>query len=764
MEETSKEESISFPSFSSDDMAQKGANSDNENNIAISLLNTQSNDHHQHQELQQDDGGDDDQLPHGDKTPNENRIVKHIMVIGFHHKHGYQVDYCYPPLDPNGPVFSTSTNPISLPSCWKTLPLICLPDGSHNYDSDTIYFTMPDNVQHNSELITNQHYKTTPDSQQQQHQQDDTNIRSNEGVKTIFGTACYRQIQADKLLNRTDDMTRVAVQKSVCVLSTKPLFGLIRSKLEMITHAYFEELDFSKVKILKLTYDNLNSLLARDSVKDSATFLGLSARQLVSNFSCNTLVLFKAILLEKKILFYKSPVRELCSTIVSMCSLFTGLLECGGLDYSTCDLQLSPTLLEALKLLAPTKTPEQQLNDDNCDDELAARNDKVFFSPSKEEVVIISNMLTNFSDNSFQDADLNEEKNIQKNQASSNDDNSEGSRRIITKNNETELERTGDYEIISGPVDETVGDKKAESEDGLAEIGIEDDTSLADGSVADDPYALKLCRLKPEDCGLPLQIFTRGSFCLPYLSISYLDLLSDTRVKSFVIGATNFLFKQRREMYDVIVDMEENTITINDGNLKKCLALTTEDLRFMDYLNRHVKLNGNQPRDEFDLISNDITKWVGGDEWIRYHFRLYTLYLLKAAKQNNGQVCESFNNQFVQTWKQTTNNYCIWDSTCKAAILDRLQSRHPFSSTAKGINFNDMKLKLSYAVNSSERGKLINQTLNGIGKWSIWNNIAAAATAAANTAAAVTPAAPTTSQQSDKISRSKVENSGNKNG
>lgn len=677
----------------------------------------------------------------------EGRIVKHIMVIGFHHKHGYQVDYCYPPLIPGGPVFSTPSKPISLPSCWKTLPLICLPDGSHNYDSDTIYFTMPDNVQPSSEAI---HCPIEVEQSEKQQQPENSNVKSNEGIKTIFGTACYRQIQADKLLNRTDDMTRVAVQKSVCVLSTKPLFGLIRSKLEMITHAYFEELDFSKVKILKLTYDNLNSLLSRDSVKDSATFLGLSARHLVSNFGCNTLVLFKAILLEKKILFYKSPVRDLCSTIVSMCSLFTGLLECGGLDYSTCDLQLSPALLEALKLLTPSKTTTfstEPPQDNNFEDaKELARDDKVFFSPSKEEVVIISDTLAGSSDNSLEKVDLNAE-GLQNNLSKESHQPRESF--CETKANGSELERTGDYEVIADP-DEAVGKiTEKQVEEGQEAIEVEEEASLADGSVVDDPHALKLCRLKPEECGFPLQIFTRGSFCLPYLSISYLDLLSDARVKSFVIGATNFLFKQRRGMYDVIVDMEENSITINDQNLKKCLTLSTEDLRFMDYLNRHVKLGNHQPRDEFDLISHDITKWVGGDEWIRYHFKLYTLYLLKAAKQNISQVTESFNNQFVQTWKQTTNNYQIWDSTGKASMLDGLQSKHPFSSTAKGINFNDMKLKLSYAVNSSDRGKLINQTLNGIGRWSIWNNIASAATAAATAASAV----PTTLQQaaSDKV-------------
>lgn len=175
--------------------------------------------------------------------------------------------------------------------------------------------------------------------------------------------------------------------------------------------------------------------------------------------------------------------------------------------------------------------------------------------------------------------------------------------------------------------------------------------------------------------------------------------------------------------------MEENNITINDPSLKKHLSLTTEDLRFMDYLSRHVRFEAGQARDELDLISQDITKWVGGDEWIRYHFRLYTLYLLKAAKSQTN--VDSFNSSFIQAWRQTTNNYKIWDSTGKSSVLDNLQSKHPFSSPTKGINFSDMKLKLSYAVNSSDKGKLINQTLNGIGKWSIWNNIASVASAAA---------------------------------
>lgn len=36
---------------------------------------------------------------------------------------------------------------------------------------------------------------------------------------------------------------------------------MIEAKLELITHAYFKELDFSQVSLLEETYNNLNSSL-----------------------------------------------------------------------------------------------------------------------------------------------------------------------------------------------------------------------------------------------------------------------------------------------------------------------------------------------------------------------------------------------------------------------------------------------------------------------------------------------------------------------
>lgn len=128
-----------------------------------------------------------------DKTSNRNHIL-HILVVGFHHKKGCQIDYCYPPTEiDQSDEDSSPTN--KLPNIWKTLPSIALPDGSHNYDRDTIYFHLP-------------HPKHTH--------------------KTIFGISCYRQISAEQLKEKDEDVTRGTVQKSVVVLSELPLYGECR--------------------------------------------------------------------------------------------------------------------------------------------------------------------------------------------------------------------------------------------------------------------------------------------------------------------------------------------------------------------------------------------------------------------------------------------------------------------------------------------------------------------------------------------------------
>lgn len=162
--------------------------------------------------------------------------VLHIVVVGFHHKKGCQVEFSYPPLIPGD-----GHDSHSLPEEWKYLPFLALPDGAHNYQEDTVFFHLPP--------------------------------RNGNGA-TIYGISCYRQIEAKALKVRQADITRETVQKSVCVLSKLPLYGLLQAKLQLITHAYFEEKDFSQISILKELYEHMNSSLGGTSLEGSQVYLG----------------------------------------------------------------------------------------------------------------------------------------------------------------------------------------------------------------------------------------------------------------------------------------------------------------------------------------------------------------------------------------------------------------------------------------------------------------------------------------------------------
>lgn len=59
------------------------------------------------------------------------------------------------------------------------------------------------------------------------------------------------------------------------ILFVQPLYGLIKAKLELITHAYFDERDFSKVELLEQTFNNLNASLTESLLSSSSQiFLG----------------------------------------------------------------------------------------------------------------------------------------------------------------------------------------------------------------------------------------------------------------------------------------------------------------------------------------------------------------------------------------------------------------------------------------------------------------------------------------------------------
>lgn len=123
--------------------------------------------------------------------------------------------------------------------------------------------------------------------------------------------------------------------------------------MALITHAYFDEGDFSKVSLLEDTYYHLNSVLLQNesplqtfvgnifiksilfTVTDNEYFLGLSPRDFILHWKHKALLLFKLMLLEKRVVFYKSPVHPLCTTILTLLSLHPNMLD-KGLKQSAC--------------------------------------------------------------------------------------------------------------------------------------------------------------------------------------------------------------------------------------------------------------------------------------------------------------------------------------------------------------------------------------------------------------------------------------------
>ncbi|CAJ1081696.1 late secretory pathway protein AVL9 homolog [Xyrichtys novacula] len=557
--------------------------------------------------------------------------VLHIVVVGFHHKKGCQVEFSYPPLMPDEGHDSNL-----LPEEWKYLPFLALPDGAHNYQEDTVYFHLPP---------------------------------LSEDMKCVYGVSCYRQIEAKALKVRQADVTRETVQKSVCVLSRVPLYGLLQAKLQLITHAYFEEKDFSQISILKELYEHMNGSLRGSALEGSQVYLGLSPRDLILHFRHKVLILFKLILLEKKVLFYVSPVNRLVGALMTVLSLFPGMIEHGLVDSS--HYRPKSSVSEDLSMVESVSGAEE------------------FVSVSVTDIT-----LEGEGEGTGQPESL------------SSGNGTEGDNHLLKPPSRTSPESSeSDWETLDPSVLEEGAPKEA-AEGKEAESELKDAFDSKPGTpITMQPQSGGIIQglisgLEEDQYGLPLPIFTKGYLCLPYMALQQHHLLSDVTVRGFVAGATNILFRQQRHLSDAVVDVEEGSIQIQDPELRRMLSLTTADLRFADYLVKHVTEN----RDDVFL---DGTGWEGGDEWIRAQFTLYLHSLLSSALQeDNERLLADYGAPFISAWK-ISHNYRVWYSN-KHPAMATITPGHPFQGQ---YSVADVKLRLSHSVQNSERGKKIGNAM-----------------------------------------------------
>ncbi|KAI2790748.1 hypothetical protein POX_c03597 [Penicillium oxalicum] len=209
-----------------------------------------------------------------------------VLVIDFHHARGPEVELC---------IADEGTSPAT-DNDWSLLPFMALSDGAHLSTEEFSYFT-----------LRQKETPTTP-------------------VTSLFGIACSRQLDSNLLIDRPPDVTRSTVQKAVVVVTDSPRrVGQLREKLSVVTSAWFAQRDFTDIDILRKFREGLVISLLNDDSKDQN--LGLSLREMIHEFKYQTLVLFKGLLLQPKMLFFGTRCERLCMIQFSLISLIPGLID-----------------------------------------------------------------------------------------------------------------------------------------------------------------------------------------------------------------------------------------------------------------------------------------------------------------------------------------------------------------------------------------------------------------------------------------------------
>ncbi|KAF2427271.1 hypothetical protein EJ08DRAFT_593154 [Tothia fuscella] len=234
--------------------------------------------------------------------------------------------------------------------------------------------------------------------------------------------------------------------------------------------------------------------------------------------------------------------------------------------------------------------------------------------------------------------------------------------------------------------------------------------------------------------GLPLQIFGRGSLFGPYTPLQQLDLLADHDTKSYVVGSTNSLLLQQKDRYcDILINLDEDTITIAPQHLRSILTLTVPDRRWIDFLTGTV----NDTWDESNPGRPKTLGYVGSEEFIRLQFEEYILALLSAVKYRlytdsrreahaskegggnskaysdvGGDPASEFGNEWIQAWMKT-ENFRIFNKFTDSHIFDIVEPNHPCTG---GLTIEDVQRRLAQQVSELHLDERFNSGREVLGK------------------------------------------------
>jgi hypothetical protein len=227
--------------------------------------------------------------------------------------------------------------------------------------------------------------------------------------------------------------------------------------------------------------------------------------------------------------------------------------------------------------------------------------------------------------------------------------------------------------------------------------------------------------------GIPLQIFGRGAIFGPYTPLQQLDVLTDLGTNSYVMGSTNSLLLQQKEKYcDILINLDENSVTIISLALRGALALSTADRRWIDFLTQTV----NETWDDADPSRPKTHGYAGSEEFIRLQFEEYLLAMLSATKYHayveshndgdpkalladvEGDPSAEFSGAYLDAW-QSTENFKLWNRVTDSHLFDIVEPRHP---CAGGLTIEDVQRRLASQVAELHLDERFNQTRDVVGK------------------------------------------------
>lgn len=239
----------------------------------------------------------------------DDSLLFSVCIVGFHHSLGPQIEEWFGPEDYS--------------HLWPNLPFQALSDGSHSREEDFSYFT----------LLFDENNKSAPGA----GGYSDGRPFNTQTVTTLFGIACNRQVGVTDALKQDLAVTRSTVQKCVVVICRKPIWGPMKDKLAVVTRAFFMQPTFDDKSIIRSLFDSLAHTLTLskfNSDTSSDVSIGMSLCELVSRLKQKLVVVFKALLLEKRVLFYASSTELLCTSQFSLVSLIPNLInnlqDCGS--------------------------------------------------------------------------------------------------------------------------------------------------------------------------------------------------------------------------------------------------------------------------------------------------------------------------------------------------------------------------------------------------------------------------------------------------